>query len=55
MNEEKNFCKCNDLKCDSKSRMQSLCNEYGFHLGNYRKRQVDLFDEATKLKRFKSE
>ena len=53
MNEEKNFSKCSDLKCDNKSRIKSICNEYGLNLGNSRKKQIDLFDEAMKLKRFK--
>ena len=55
MNNERNVSKCSDLKCDNKSRIKSICNEYGLNLGNKRRKQEDLFDEAVKLKRFKSE
>ena len=55
MNDEKNLSKCSDLKCDNKSRVKSICNEYGLNLGNSRKSQKDIFNEAMKLKRFKSE
>jgi len=55
MNDERNVSKCSDLKCDNKSRIKSICNEYGLNLCNKRKVQNDIFNEAIKLKRFKSE
>ena len=55
MNEEKYNYKASDLNQNNKSRIKAICNEYGLNIGSSRRKQVDLFDEAMKLKRFKSE
>jgi len=56
MNEEKFNYKASDLNLsDNKSRIKAICNEYGLNIGSSRRKQVDLFDQALKLKRFKSE
>lgn len=55
MDEERHASKCSELKCDNKTKVKSICNEYGLNLGNSRKRQEAIFNEALKLKRFKSE
>jgi len=55
MDEERYTSKCSELKCNNKTKVKSICNEYGLNLGNSRKRQEAIFNEALKLKRFKSE
>ncbi len=45
--------KASDLDCsDDKQIINELCNEYGFNFGSTRKRKVDEFDKAYKLKHF---
>lgn len=55
MNEEKYNYKASDLKQNNKSRIKSICNEYGLNLGNKRKNYEDVFDASVKLKRFKKD
>lgn len=51
MNEEKFDYKASDFQCDEKNRVKSICNEYGVNLSSSRRKQVDLFEQALKLKR----
>lgn len=53
MNDEKYDYKANDLNdYDDKSRIKNLCNEYCFNLGSSRRKTIDIFDNALKLKHF---
>lgn len=48
--------KANDLNAsENKVLINELCNEYGFNLGSNRKRKIDIYDNAIKLKHFNNE
>lgn len=52
MNDEKFLYKASDL---TDIYGKSSCNEYGINLGSNRRKKVDIFENALKLKRFKNE
>ena len=56
MNEDKYEYKASELNEDyGNKQIKSFCNEYGINLGSSRRKQNDIFDNALRLKRFKSD